>query len=80
MRQGTDFYTVFYESIYIIGTPITSFYIDDFAILFPVFNNVFIVSLLLVTLVHYSAKKKKNQKFVIRPFRSKNFLVAELVE
>lgn len=52
MRQGTDFYTVFYESIYIIGTPITSFYIDDFAILFPVFNNVFIVTLLLVTLAH----------------------------
>lgn len=45
------------------------------------FNNVFIVTLLLVTLAHYSAKKKKkNHKFVIRPLRSKNFLVAELVE
>lgn len=68
MRQGTDFYTVFYGSIYIIGTPITSFYIDDFAILFPVFNNVFIVTLLLVTLAHYSAKKKKKSKVCNQAF------------
>lgn len=57
LRQGTNFYTVFYKKdTYIVGSQITDFYIDDFTV-FSVFN-IFIITLLLVKLAHYSGKKK----------------------
>lgn len=52
----------------------------DFTIFFSVLNNVLIITLLLVVLAYYSAQEKKNHRFVIRPFRSKNSLEMQLVE
>lgn len=56
LRQGTNFYTVFYKKD--VGSQITDFYVDDFKIFFSMFN-IFIITLLLVKLTHYSGKKKK---------------------